>query len=454
MENSGDGIISPEEGAGDVRVDLATPASSSTNRSPSVSTAPTPNATVEPSGDGEISWETQRMLEALDRLPMSVKCTLPFIVILFLKFLADNLFVGSMLVIFIVILDLHKKKIKMQLDLKTHLSKSALWSLLASLLATLSLCYIVYPYMGYTENITQRLLIVYDPNIITTQSIWAVLWICCLTDIAAQTVAVLCKTLICLVAAHKNTYMLAIFSYISCILRSVGSYSSPQHHADAQVDDIEAQVSGGHTSNRQGAGRSHTISSHSHNSAQLTRRGVAADQPLLAPDDDTSDASDQLAHDIFRTRKLCNLCDIWFFVYRGFLPVPLWTSNLSSASLLGRHLFPVLYLAMKMAEMARKIRGAVEAWRFLWGQELEYGRYATISEYDPQTSSYDCPICFDSPKKAVALNCSHIFCEQCVCEWLEKEKTCPVCRQEVQSAAKALDSIKKDALAGNSYCLT
>lgn len=171
------------------------------------------------------------------------------------------------------------------------------------------------------------------------------------------------------------------------------------------------------------------------------------------PDDDTSETSDQLTQDVYVTRQLCNLFDIWFFVYRGLLPIPLWVENLSTASVLGRSLFPILYLTLKISDMSWKIKGAIEAGEYFLGQKLEYGRYARTSEYDPLTSTYDCPICFDSPKKAVVLNCSHIFCEQCVYEWLEKEKTCPVCRQEVQSAAQALERIKKEALGGSSYSL-
>lgn len=33
---------------------------------------------------------------------------------------------------------------------------------------------------------------------------------------------------------------------------------------------------------------------------------------------------------------------------------------------------------------------------------------------------------------AVALDCNHVFCEECISEWLERDKTCPMCRCNIQ----------------------
>jgi len=62
----------------------------------------------------------------------------------------------------------------------------------------------------------------------------------------------------------------------------------------------------------------------------------------------------------------------------------------------------------------------------------------------------DCPICFDalgdgtgrSPQTAVLEPCGHVFCEDCACEWLEREHTCPLCRAVVA----APDEEYRDAL--------
>lgn len=44
-----------------------------------------------------------------------------------------------------------------------------------------------------------------------------------------------------------------------------------------------------------------------------------------------------------------------------------------------------------------------------------------------------CSICHDELSSPVVLACKHIFCEECVGEWLEREQTCPLCRAVVSS---------------------
>ena len=42
-----------------------------------------------------------------------------------------------------------------------------------------------------------------------------------------------------------------------------------------------------------------------------------------------------------------------------------------------------------------------------------------------------CPICHDSLSEPTKLHCKHIFCEECVSTWFDREKTCPMCRAQV-----------------------
>lgn len=44
-----------------------------------------------------------------------------------------------------------------------------------------------------------------------------------------------------------------------------------------------------------------------------------------------------------------------------------------------------------------------------------------------------CPICQDKYSNPVQLKCKHVFCQDCVTIWLDREQTCPMCRAKVSS---------------------
>jgi len=78
----------------------------------------------------------------------------------------------------------------------------------------------------------------------------------------------------------------------------------------------------------------------------------------------------------------------------------------------------------------------------------EYGHYSTAQELQRcRDNTPDCPVCYDNHVKPVTLDCQHIFCEVCISEWLDKEKTCPVCRSEVRSTSPILSSMREASAA-------
>ena len=86
-------------------------------------------------------------------------------------------------------------------------------------------------------------------------------------------------------------------------------------------------------------------------------------------------------------------------------------------------------LAMEVARIAgNKSRQETEAGHFRGN--LEFGHYST---YEELAARQDCPVCYNGVDRPVTLKCGHIFCEHCIYEWLDKEKTCPVCRAEVEN---------------------
>jgi len=55
---------------------------------------------------------------------------------------------------------------------------------------------------------------------------------------------------------------------------------------------------------------------------------------------------------------------------------------------------------------------------------------------ESQISFNNCPICFNPMDEITkcTINCSHIFCKDCIHKWLDKNKvSCPQCRDEITS---------------------
>ncbi|XP_022608482.1 RING finger and transmembrane domain-containing protein 2-like [Seriola dumerili] len=42
-----------------------------------------------------------------------------------------------------------------------------------------------------------------------------------------------------------------------------------------------------------------------------------------------------------------------------------------------------------------------------------------------------CAICQADFRDPIALLCQHVFCEECLCLWFDRERTCPLCRSTV-----------------------
>lgn len=59
-------------------------------------------------------------------------------------------------------------------------------------------------------------------------------------------------------------------------------------------------------------------------------------------------------------------------------------------------------------------------------QDADFDKLKTIDK------EYECSICIEEKQTGILLDCNHIFCENCLKEWLTKYvKTCPTCRKEV-----------------------
>ncbi|KAG6416019.1 hypothetical protein SASPL_123440 [Salvia splendens] len=65
-------------------------------------------------------------------------------------------------------------------------------------------------------------------------------------------------------------------------------------------------------------------------------------------------------------------------------------------------------------------------------KEIHYGSVATSEQVNAAGDL--CAICQEKMHAPIFLRCKHIFCEDCVSEWFERERTCPLCRALVRPA--------------------
>ncbi|CAI8043004.1 RING finger and transmembrane domain-containing protein 2 [Geodia barretti] len=105
--------------------------------------------------------------------------------------------------------------------------------------------------------------------------------------------------------------------------------------------------------------------------------------------------------------------------YRNLLPLPLWFRYLSNSHHTGA-IFAIIITATYLM-----IKG---------------GTYGTTPTKDEMMqSSNSCPICQEAFEQPVMLKCRHIFCEDCVLQWFDRQSTCPLCRATIASSPKWRD---------------
>ncbi|GFR52472.1 hypothetical protein Agub_g15041 [Astrephomene gubernaculifera] len=121
--------------------------------------------------------------------------------------------------------------------------------------------------------------------------------------------------------------------------------------------------------------------------------------------------------------------------YRAVIPAPVWYGYLlhgSGLSPVPASLFCGFYLALKAPYVIAQVKLLVLALRVALRQGALYGTYVGR---DGEMGSFGaCPVCQDPVSCAVRLDCGHVFCEECIVEWMERDRTCPMCRANVRPA--------------------
>ncbi|ODN03144.1 RING finger and transmembrane domain-containing protein 2 [Orchesella cincta] len=119
-------------------------------------------------------------------------------------------------------------------------------------------------------------------------------------------------------------------------------------------------------------------------------------------------------------------------LYRSFLPVYPWMFYLVSAYEGTARMFGLflagLYVFFKISDSFARIKDWLKSLEKLLSN-VHYGTNPTVKQLD--SAGTICPICHDNYASPTRLACSHIFCEECVATWFDRERTCPMCRAKV-----------------------
>ncbi|GAB2300798.1 hypothetical protein Dimus_034833 [Dionaea muscipula] len=132
--------------------------------------------------------------------------------------------------------------------------------------------------------------------------------------------------------------------------------------------------------------------------------------------------------------QMLTLVEYLLLLYRALLPTPIWYRfflNKEYGSLFSS-LMTGLYLTFKLTSVIEKFQSFFAAVRALSRKEVHYGAFATSDQVNAAGDM--CAICQEKMHAPVLLRCKHIFCEDCVSEWFERERTCPLCRALVKAA--------------------
>ncbi|XP_070027042.1 uncharacterized protein [Nicotiana sylvestris] len=139
-------------------------------------------------------------------------------------------------------------------------------------------------------------------------------------------------------------------------------------------------------------------------------------------------------HNFRRQGQMLTLVEYTLLLYRGLLPTPVWYRfflNKDYGSLFSS-LTTGLYLTFKLTSIVEKVKSFYTALKALSKKEVHYGSHATPEQVNAAGDL--CAICQEKMHAPILLRCKHIFCEDCVSEWFERERTCPLCRALVRPA--------------------
>uniref|UniRef100_A0A1I7Z5V8 RING-type domain-containing protein n=2 Tax=Steinernema glaseri TaxID=37863 RepID=A0A1I7Z5V8_9BILA len=122
-----------------------------------------------------------------------------------------------------------------------------------------------------------------------------------------------------------------------------------------------------------------------------------------------------------RKRRLYQWLEYTCIMYCNLLPFPQWLRYFNNV------FFFILYILLKFCLSSKMIRCWVLNTKCLF----RLSTIGTIPTTEEIAKDDHCSICCSTFSQPIKLSCNHLFCEDCVTTWLDKQDTCPICRQKV-----------------------
>lgn len=135
-----------------------------------------------------------------------------------------------------------------------------------------------------------------------------------------------------------------------------------------------------------------------------------------------------------RKRRVYYLLEAVSVLVRSLLPVGAWMQFYSADKLYG-DVWVFFYLTLKCMVLSRHCKGVASILASLCQTNtLEYGMPAS-KEAMQEAGATDCVVCYEALDwdRSAVLPCAHVFCESCLSEWCERERSCPLCRSPVSA---------------------
>lgn len=130
-----------------------------------------------------------------------------------------------------------------------------------------------------------------------------------------------------------------------------------------------------------------------------------------------------------RQRRIFQWLEYCSQIYQYVIPIPQWCRFFTFSEEDGitnycGYCLAIVYVLYKAFHFVELGQGWFNSTRYVC-RLTSVGTKPGRSEIEYQQQ---CTICYSEFDVPIKLSCGHIFCEECVSTWLDKEHTCPMCR--------------------------